>query len=483
MAVETGAARIWSERTKPFDEWNAAVARGDFAKADALVAESQSPLAAEAREITRRLRFEWCLDRPAMLRKLKAELPGEPPAALEADLDRWTASGAILSRTIDGQTFYFRREPRALFLSNDDARDRRLKAGRPADNSDRRLRTPGVVADMIEALTAAAPDASALQPVLPVRTTVDFTVTVQPGARNFRAGAKVRAWLPFPKAYHQQTNPVLLSSSPAPTALAPEDAPQRTIYFEQTITDAAQPLTFKYSAQYDTAALVSPSPGATSQATFNDAPTPADTAERPPHIRFSPRIREIVAGQSKDRPDPATLAQRLWSYVDDYAPWTPEQEYGLIPAIPDQVLAAHRGDCGAVSLTFITLCRSAGIPARWVTGWSTEPGTGGMHDWAEVYLPHRGWVPVDTSYGKKTPPPNTPEPLASRIRNFYFGSLDHYRFIVNSDFGRAFSAPCPPFPALRADTVDLQRGEILIDGQPLWFDEFDYDAAFKVERR
>ena len=46
----------------------------------------------------------------------------------------------------------------------------------------------------------------------------------------------------------------------------------------------------------------------------------------------------------------------------------------------------RRGDCGIMALTFITLCRLVGIPARWQSGLSVSPTGVGCHDWAMFYI-------------------------------------------------------------------------------------------------
>ncbi|HBB66086.1 MAG TPA: hypothetical protein DCZ93_02060 [Elusimicrobia bacterium] len=55
-------------------------------------------------------------------------------------------------------------------------------------------------------------------------------------------------------------------------------------------------------------------------------------------------------------------------------------------------IASLKGDCAEFSAVFISLCRASGIPARPVTcNWIK----GGGHQWAEIFLPPYGWVPVD----------------------------------------------------------------------------------------
>ena len=58
------------------------------------------------------------------------------------------------------------------------------------------------------------------------------------------------------------------------------------------------------------------------------------------------------------------------------------------------------GHCWDFSDLFVTLARSAGVPARQVAGWLY--GTSG-HVWAEWHDPERGWVPVDPTGGGLLP--------------------------------------------------------------------------------
>lgn len=63
--------------------------------------------------------------------------------------------------------------------------------------------------------------------------------------------------------------------------------------------------------------------------------------------------------------------------------------YGVL-----QVLTQGFGRCWDFCDLFVTLCRAAEIPARQVMGWIH--GKSG-HVWAEVYIPEKGWLPVDPS--------------------------------------------------------------------------------------
>jgi transglutaminase-like putative cysteine protease len=132
-------------------------------------------------------------------------------------------------------------------------------------------------------------------------------------------------------------------------------------------------------------------------------------------------------------------------------------------------LTTRKGDCGIQSMLFITMCRAAGVPARWQSGWETKPVNWNMHDWAEFYVEPWGWLPADVSYGlQKSDDP--------RIREFYFGHQDSYRMAVNFDYGCAFT---PDTRTLRSEPADFQRGEVEIDGRNLYFNEWDYDFSFE----
>jgi transglutaminase-like putative cysteine protease len=115
---------------------------------------------------------------------------------------------------------------------------------------------------------------------------------------------------------------------------------------------------------------------------------------------ISEKALELVAGTDD-----------LFVAVYNVADWvTTNIEYNLttMTASASQpstwVMENREGVCDEMTSLFISMLRSLGIPARFVSGISytnlpefAEPWGG--HGWAEVYFPGVGWVPFDVTYG------------------------------------------------------------------------------------
>ncbi len=100
----------------------------------------------------------------------------------------------------------------------------------------------------------------------------------------------------------------------------------------------------------------------------------------------------------------------LYKAVFKLARWAEDNiEYNLSTMTVDAsqkaswVLENRKGVCDEITSLFIAMCRSLGMPARFVTGISysniyLENNGWGPHGWAEVYFPGDGWVPFDITY-------------------------------------------------------------------------------------
>jgi transglutaminase-like putative cysteine protease len=441
------------------------VQSGKFKEAEALLGANASPAAtgdrADMLDLIHRIRYEYSLTHDELLNRLKKSIPD----ATAADVDRWATESKARFRVIDGEKFFFRREPQNIFLFSEDAKQHRHRAGNaPAEPK-------WQLVDHLKEVVAEAERTGQIE-VLPVHHQGTWTLTIPGHTPGIKTNSLVRVWAPFPQEYRQQRDVKLISSSPAAIQVAPiaiegnpvAGAPQRTVYFEQRVTDPSAPLEFTMVFDYTSfayypkldVAKVQPLP-----ADWNGA----DLGERLPHIAFTPEIRRDVAAIIGSETNALNKALKIFRWVSANIPWNAEDEYCTIPSFAIKGFTARRGDCGVQNTVFITMCRIAGVPARWQSGYETKPGDRwGMHDWAEIYIAPWGWLPADASYGvKKSEDP--------RVADFYCGHQDSYRMIVNLDWGREL---VPPKPSARSDAADFQRGEVEVDGKNLYLDRWQY---------
>jgi len=91
-------------------------------------------------------------------------------------------------------------------------------------------------------------------------------------------------------------------------------------------------------------------------------------------------------------------AKQIFNFVKDYLTYQKlVEEHGAVWAYNNRM-----GDCTEFTNLFIALCRAAGIPAKFVSGYGYKPGEEDLesmgHAFALIYLPNVGWVPVDLTW-------------------------------------------------------------------------------------
>lgn len=459
VAVRTASAEVDPKISVLIDE-------GKFADAEKLlrqqIVDPSAPITSEAAiqlEVLRRTRQDFPLSDKDVVSQLKESIPD----VTQQDLDRWREAGDLQARTIDGEHRYFRNAVGNLFRFSEDARGRRKTDAGSAKKFD--------LTSHIEKLVKLAESAESPE-IFPVKHHVRYELVVNKGNPRLKAGAKVRAWLPFPQEYRQQQEVKLIRSDPPHKSLSENGAPHRAIYFEDSVTNPDKPPRFVAEFEFVTSAYCPKlDPDKVQPYDTQSDVYQQYTAERPPHIVFSPEVKRLAQEIVGNETNPLQKARRVFHWVSENIPWCSEMEYSIIPNIPEKALKARRGDCGVQGLTFITLCRAAGVPARWQSGWQTKPGDWNMHDWSEFYVEPWGWLPADASYGVR-------QHADPRVRDFLCGGMDPYRLIVNLDYGRELQ---PSKTSFRSEPYDFQRGEIEIDGHNLYFGEWDWTFHVKTE--
>ena len=285
----------------------------------------------------------------------------------------------------------------------------------------------------------------------------------------FEPGSTVRVYLPIPLEYAQVRNFKLLGTSMEPLKTAPPQWPQRTVCFEAELKENSI-FSIEYEFENHTPYIELDENRVTGEAdpgkVFADGSRLSDwLGEQLPQIRFTPFLRSLTEEVTGDVENPLCRARRIYEYITSHVTYSFVRSYFTITDIPEYAAAGQKGDCGIQALLFITMCRIAGIPARWQAGLYATPRDIGCHDWAQFYIEPYGWLYADCSFGGGAYRDGVEE-----RRDFYFGNLDPFRIPMNSEFGWEFT-PAMKWPG--SDPYDNQTGEAEYEDRALIRQELD----------
>ncbi len=127
----------------------------------------------------------------------------------------------------------------------------------------------------------------------------------------------------------------------------------------------------------------------------------ADYLDPSPLVPRDPEIDRLVTPFKDNAAAVFATAQKLMRLVYDRFDYVPEVT-GVGTTVPE-ILAHKTGVCQDFAHVLIALCRAAGIPARYVSGYivrdaaSAAPtrGAGASHAWVEAFTPTHGWRGFD----------------------------------------------------------------------------------------
>lgn len=155
-----------------------------------------------------------------------------------------------------------------------------------------------------------------------------------------------------------------------------------------------------------------------------------------PLLPVGGRFSDIVYDILKDKQNESHLmkARALYDYIIDNVRYAKQGKYGTGDA--NFACDSRSGNCTEFHSFFISLARTAGIPARFAIGAAipserNEGGVNGYHCWAEFYAEGKWW-PVDISEGNKY----------SALATYYFGHHPANRF----EFSRGRDLEVHPGP-------------------------------------
>ncbi|MGC8663362.1 MAG: transglutaminase-like domain-containing protein [Thermoplasmata archaeon] len=247
--------------------------------------------------------------------------------------------------------------------------------------------------------------------------------------------APYHVWLPVPMENETISNVKILKTYPEKYRIS-ENSKQKTINF----FDTEKKFTVEFS--YDISETKLSRKGSSNITEFLD--------EKKPHVVFTEHLRyltdKIIASEESDY----KKAWKIYKWITENVYYSYVPSYIYFDNISEYTATNLRGDCGFMAILFITMCRIAGIPAKWQSGWYITIEKATPHDWAQVYIDGYGFIPVDASFGNVLKGNN-------KFRDFYFGNLDAFRMIANEDFQEKFD---PEKRYIRLDPIDNQVGEV-----------------------
>lgn len=258
-------------------------------------------------------------------------------------------------------------------------------------------------------------------------------------------GGLARVYLPVPNVGSQISNVEVTATSDGLVKISAPDALQRTAYFE-VVPEEGKECFVEYTYE--------------NHMTYIEPDSGCVTADQPgiylgeqlPHIQFSEYLKALTREVVGEEKNPLLKAKKIYYYITGNVNYSFMRPYAALTHITEYAASGMKGDCGVQALLFITMCRIAGVPARWQAGLYTNPHDVGNHDWAQFYVAPYGWLYADCSFGGSARRDGDEE-----RRAFYFGNLDPFRMVANLDFQANFD---PPMKFLRQDPYDNQTGEV-----------------------
>ena len=119
-----------------------------------------------------------------------------------------------------------------------------------------------------------------------------------------------------------------------------------------------------------------------------------------------PYIKELAKKIAGDEKNPYWIARKVFEYLTNNLSYNLKPVGGWNPA--PTVLKRGTASCSEYTYSMIALCRTLGVPARYVGAVSLRGDDASyddvFHRWSEIYLPPYGWIPFDANKGDQETP-------------------------------------------------------------------------------
>lgn len=111
----------------------------------------------------------------------------------------------------------------------------------------------------------------------------------------------------------------------------------------------------------------------------------------------NPLIQQLGRQFTRLFQDPTRRMHALLRFVGEHVTYHLDGRWMPAPV----VLETGQGSCSEYAFLYSALARASGLPTRLVGATLDRPHNGGIdevfHRWVEVFIPEKGWVPVDPS--------------------------------------------------------------------------------------
>ena len=379
---------------------------------------------------------EYTLTYAEVFEKLKKKIPD----LSKHDMESWTNDYSLEHYLIDGENKYYKLCIFDLFKVNKGAAFR-------ANITDNVTYDASIYP--LETITWFDKDS-----ILSKKINVSFSYFQEIGSLS--DSSVLRVWVPYVRENKFQSNIKVVHSSIEDITLPEKDNLQSMIYFEKIIdkshnsdyewdkyiTNPSQtwispmnrPASMKdptfvcqFIYEYESSSfynIINPDeivPYITSDKDYQKY-----TAETESRL-FTPYLKKISKKIIGNETNDYLKAKIIYEWICKNIKWTDPK--AVMGDRAEYSAKYKRGDCGAKSNLFISLCRLNNIPARSQGGWLIGPeGYRAQHTWAQVYFEPCGWIPVDATRGARLI-----NHQDDRLKYFYFGNCTPYHLIIYDD--------------------------------------------------
>jgi sugar lactone lactonase YvrE len=181
----------------------------------------------------------------------------------------------------------------------------------------------------------------------------------------------------------------------------------------------------------------------------------------------NPIIQKAVKEAVGDEKNPYWIMRKIFRYILAHMEYELSGGWNTAPA----VLERGNGSCSEYTFVFLSMCRAAGLPARYA-GSVVIRGDDAciddvFHRWAEVYLPNYGWIPVDPS-GGDSPSPEAQADFIGHVANRYLittlggGNSQYLTWNYNADQSWTTKGQCKVTVENLAEWNPVKPGEAAV---------------------